>query len=93
MYETVAVTEEDLVARITVAAGNHCGHARNLRTDTTINGPTMYCVHTDQWIHIRAVPMNATAVISMLNYLLCKSSLASEIAVSDHMYHNEVYLF
>ena len=24
----------------------HCGHARNLRTNTTINGPTMYCVNT-----------------------------------------------
>ena len=41
----------------------------------------------------RAVPVNTTAVISMLNYLLCKSSLASEIAVRDHMYHNVIYLF
>ena len=29
----------------------------------------------------------------MLNYLLCKLSLASEIVVRDHMYHNKIYLF
>ena len=34
VYQTVVETEEDLVARTTVAAG----HARNLGTDTTING-------------------------------------------------------
>ena len=61
--------------------------------DTTINGPTMYCVHTDEWSRIRAVPVNATAVFKMLIYFLCKSSLASEIAVRDHMYHNKIYLF
>ena len=53
----------------------------------------MYCVHTGQWSCIPAVPVNATSVISMLNYLLCKSSLASGIAIRDHMYHNEIYLF
>ena len=58
-----------------------------------INGPTMYCWHTDQWSRFRAVPVNIIAVSSMLNYLLCKSSLASQIAVRDHMYHNEIYLF
>ena len=42
---------------------------------------------------IRAVPVNATSVISMLKYFLCKSSLASKIAVRDHVYHNEIYLF
>ena len=68
-------------------------YARNLGTNTAINGLTIYCVHTDQWSRIRAVAVNATAVISMLNYLLCKSSLASEIAVRDHMYHNKIYLF
>ena len=71
----------------------HCGHARNLRMDTTINSPMIYCKHTRQWSCIRAVPVNTTAIISILNYLLCKSSLASEIAVRDHMYHNEIYLF
>ena len=50
-------------------------------------------VHTGQWSRIRAVPVNATAVISMLKYLLCKSSLASKIAARDHVYHNEIYLF
>ena len=69
----------------------HWGHARNLGMDTTINGPKMYCIHSGQWSRIRAVPVNDTALISMLNYLLCKSSLASEIAVRDHMYHNEIY--
>ena len=44
VYETVVKTEE-LIATITVAAWHHCGHARNLRTDTTIYGPTMYCVY------------------------------------------------
>ena len=53
----------------------------------------MYCVHTGQWSRIRAFSVNITAVISMLNYLLCKSSLASEIAVRDQMYHNEIYLY
>ena len=33
----------------------------------TINGPTMYYMHTDQWSRIRAVHVNSTAVISMLN--------------------------
>ena len=35
--------------------------------------------------------MNATVVIGMLSYLLCKSSLASEIAVRDYVYHNKIY--
>ena len=52
-----------------------------------------HCVHTGQWPCIRAVPVNAIARISMLNYFLYKSSLASEIAVKDHMYHSEIYLF
>ena len=39
----------------------------------TINGSTMYCVHTGQWPRIRAVPVNATAVITMLNYLVINS--------------------
>ena len=60
--------------------------------DMAINDLTMFCIHTDQWLRIRAVPVNATAVIRMLNYLLWKSSLASEIAIRDHMYHNEIYL-
>ena len=82
VYEIILETED------LVASWYHCGHARNLRTDTTMNGPTIYSVHTDQWSRIRAGPVNSTAVISMLNYLLCKSSLASEIAIRDHMYHN-----
>ena len=53
----------------------------------------MYCMHTCQCLCIRAVTVNAIAVISMLNYPLCKSSLASEIAARDHKYHNEIYLF
>ena len=82
-YEVVDVwnrcgNRKGLVAKITVAAGN-------LRTDMTINGPTMYCLHTGQWSRIQAVPVNATTVISLVNYLLCKSSLASDIAVRDHM--------
>ena len=92
VYETVVETEEDLVARIPVAAGTIAdvqessnGHDNQWFDDLL--------VHTGQWSRIRAVPVNATAVISMLNYLLCKSSLASEIAVRDHMYHNEIYLF
>ena len=76
VYETVVETVEDLVARITVAAGTTAGMPRNLRTDSTINDPTMLCIHTYQRSRIRAVPVNTTAVISMLNYLLCKSSLA-----------------
>ena len=71
----------------------HCGHVRNLRTDTTINGPTVYCVHAGQWSRIRSVHANVTTKTSMLNYLLCKSSLASEIAVRDHMCNNGIYLF
>ena len=66
VYETVVETEEDFIARITVAAGNIAVMPGNLRTDTTITGPTMYCVHTDEWSRIRAVPVNATVVISML---------------------------
>ena len=77
VYETVEETEENLVARITVAAGTISDMPFHLRTDMTVNGPTTYCVHTDQWSRIRAVSVNATPVISMLNYLLCKSSLAS----------------
>ena len=30
--------------------------------DTTTNGPTMYCVHTDQWSRIQAVPATACLV-------------------------------
>ena len=92
VYETVVETEEDLVARITAAAGTIAG------CQESSNG------HDIQWSDyvLRAYrPMVAhssgscesTAVISMLNYLLCKSSLASEIAARDHMYRNEIYLF
>ena len=70
-YETVVQIEEHLVVRITVAA------------DTIADMPGIFertrqsmvrrctCVHTGQWSRIRAIPVNATAVISMLNYLLC----------------------
>ena len=89
VYENVVETAEDLVARITVAAGT----IADMPGIFERTRQSMYCVHTDQWSRIRAVPVNTTAVISMLNYLLCKSYLASEIAVRDHMYHNEIYLF
>ena len=92
VYETVVGTEEDLVARNTVAAGNIADLSGIFEWTRQSMVRRCYCVHTDQWSRIRAVPLNATAVISMLNYLLCKSSLASEIAVRYHMYHNEIYL-
>ena len=82
LYKTVVETEKDLVARITGASGTIADMPGI--SERTINGPTMYCVHTGQWSHIQPVPVNATAVISMLNYLLCKSSLALENAVRDH---------
>ena len=74
VYEIVMETEENLVSKITVAAG------------TITDMPGIF-ERTRQ--SIVAVPVNATAVIS----ILCKSSIASEIAVRDHMYHNEMYLF
>ena len=88
VYETVVETEEGLVAASTIA-----DMSRYLPTDRAINDLIMYCVRTGQWSGIRALPVNATAAISMLYYLLCKSSLASETVFRDNMYHNETYLF
>ena len=56
VYETVVETEKDLVARIAIAVGT-IGTCQE-SSDTTINGPTMYCVHTGQWSRIPSVPMN-----------------------------------
>ena len=92
VYEIVVETEEDLVSRITVAADS-TADMPGIYERTRQTSQAMYCVHTGQQSRIRVVPVNTTAVISMLNYFLCKSSLASEIAVKDHMYHNEIYLF
>ena len=81
VYETAVETEEDLVARITVAACTIMELCQE-----SLNG------HDNQWSD-DVLCVNATAVINMLNYLLCKSSLASEIAVRDYIYHNKIYLF
>ena len=92
VYETVVETEEDLVARITVAAGTIADMPGNFeRTQQSMVRRCTACIQANGRA-IRAVPVNATAVISMLNYLLCKSSIASEIAVRDHMYHYEIYI-
>ena len=52
----------------------HCGHTRNLRTDVRSMVRQWSACITGQGSRIRAVPMNATAVISVQTYLLCKSS-------------------
>ena len=79
-----------LVARINVAVGITADMPGIFeRTRHSILRGCTACI---QGSRIRAVPVNSTAVISMLNYLLCKSSLASEVAVKDHMYLGLPYL-
>ena len=94
VYETVLETEGNLVARVTVTAGtieDMPGIFEWARQSMVRHGGVLHAYRPMS--RIRAAPVNATAVINMLNYLLYKSSLASEIAVRDHMYHNEIYLF
>ena len=82
VYETVVETEEGLVARITVAAGTIADIMPGI-FEWTLQSMIRRCTSCIQYI--RAVPVNTTAAISMLNYLLCKSSLESETAVRDHI--------
>ena len=68
VYKTVVETE-DLVARITVAAGAIADMPGIFeRTRESMVRRCTACIQ-GQWSHIRAVPVNATAVIKMLNYL------------------------
>ena len=50
MYKTAVKTEEDLFDKITVAAGTIA--------DTTITGPTMYCVYSPG--HVSLYPKGET---------------------------------
>ena len=86
-------TEEDVVARITVAAGTIADMSEIFeRIRQLMVRRCIACVQANGR-PFGAGSVNATAVISMLNYLLCKSSLASDIVVRDHMYHDEIHLF
>ena len=69
VYETVVETEEDLVAGITVAAGNIADMPGIFeRTRQSMARRCSACIQA--WLHIRAVPVNSA--VSMLYYLLCK---------------------
>ena len=93
MYVTVVETEDDFVARITIAAGITADMPGIFEwTRQSMVRRCTACIQANGRA-IRAGPKDATDETSMLNYLLCKSSLASEIAVRDHMYHSEIYLF
>ena len=89
VYETTVETEADLAARITVAAGKIADMSGIFeRTGQSMVGRCTACIQINGRVFEQT-----PAVITMLNFLLCKSVLASEIAVRDHMYHNEIYLF
>ena len=85
VYETVVETEDHLVARITIVLvplrtcqESSSGHD-NQWSDDVLRAYRPMVAHSSS-------SCESTAVSRMLNYLLCKSSLASEIAVGDHMY-------
>ena len=91
-YEIVVETEEDLVARITIASGTIADMPEIFEWTRQSMVDDVLRVYMPMVSHSTS-SVNATAVISMLNYFLCKSSLASEISIRDHMYQNETYLF